>query len=294
MLPLTHISNKHWLSSGCKGMEIVASVTPSEFRSSTLSRFSSDMGIPSRVRSFLVDGFPIVVHTDGRRPSGITFKTIRAVYATLQEVYGTCPHESIVVYLRDNPEPKSFPVNRKIHVKDINSGFSWGNLIAVFRNSELHRTLVHEFIHVWHTHSKDFKHHQTLAHRKLNAPPGCLLTESFVEAVTWLLYGGFCTAGLKVKHVITHAAGYLDVKDDGSTNGWAYFVGKAYLVIDGGRMFHDAFFPKGRGVKLMGKAAFDTLIRIMQYFHTTAKILPSKSRFRPVLCACDVGAPYAA
>jgi hypothetical protein len=244
----------------------------------------------------LVDGLPVVVHTDGRRPSGVTFKTIRAVYATLHEVYGECPHESVVVYLRDNPEPKTLPTNRTVHVKDINSGFSWGNLVAVFRNSELHRTLVHEFIHVWKTHSRDLKHHQSVAHKRLGAPPGCLLTESFVEAATWLVYGGFCTSGLDVKHALAQAGGYLDVEDDGKTNGWAYFVGKAYLIADGGRMFHDAFFPKRGAVKLTDRAAFDSLLTIMQHFHAVAKILPSKSRFRfrPILCACDVGAPYAA
>ena len=294
MLPLTRISNKHWVASSCKGTEIVAAVSPSEFRASTLSRFGADMGVPAKVRSFLVSGLPIVVHTDGRRPSCVTFRTIRATFACLREVYGECPHDSIVVYLRDNPEPKTLPQHRAVHVKDINSGFSWGNLVAVFRNSELHRTLVHEFIHVWKTHSKDMKHHQTVAARKLNAPPGCLLTESFVEAVTWLLYGGFCTTGLNVKHVLTQAAGYLNVKDDGKTNGWAYFVGKAYLLADGGRMFHDAFFSNGHATRLMDRPAFDALLAIMQHFYAQSKILPSKSRFRPILCACDVGAPYAA
>ena len=294
MLPLTQISNKHWSSSGCKGTETPATVTPSEFRASTHSKFGADMGVPAKVRSFTVDGLPVVVHTDGRRPSGVTFKTIRAVYATLQQVYGECPHDRVVVFLRDNPEPKTLPRSRSVHVRDINSGFSWGNLVAVFRNSELHRTLVHEFVHVWRTHSRDLKHHQAVAHKRLGAPPGCLLTESFVEAVTWLVYGGFCTSGLDVKHAVSQAAGYLAVTDDGSTNGWAYFVGKAYLVADGGRMFHDAFFLKGRAVRLMDRAAFDAVLAIMQHFHTTAKILPSKSPRAPVLCACDVGAPYAA
>lgn len=294
MLPLTQISNKHWTSSGCKGGEILASVTPAEFRSSTLSRFGADMGVPAKVRSFLVDGLPVVVHTDGRRPSGVTFRTIRAVFATLKEVYGECPHDSIVVYLRDNPEPKDLPQNRPVHVKDINSGFSWGNVVAVFRNSELHRTVVHEFIHVWKTHSRDMKHHQSVAHKRLNAPSGVLLTESFVEAVTWLMYGGFCTGGLNVKHALAQAAGYLNVKDDGTTNGWAYFVGKAYLVVDGGRMFHDAFFARGNATRLVDRSAFDALLAIMLHFHAVAKILPSKSRFRPILCACDVGAAYSA
>lgn len=252
------------------------------------------MGVPTKVRSFLVAGIPVVVHTDGRRPSGVTFRTIRATYSTLKDVYGECPHDSVVVYLRDNPEPKTLPEHRAVHVRDINSGFSWGNLVAVFRNSELHRTLVHELVHVWKTHSRDMKHHQIVAAKRLNAPAACLLTESFVEAVTWLLYGGFCTTGLNVKHALAQASGYLNVKDDGSTNGWAYFVGKAYLVADGGRMFHNAFFPKGGAVRLMDKAAFDSLLTIMLHFHAVAKILPSKSRFRPVLCACDVGAPYTA
>lgn len=294
MLPLTLAAAQHWAKAGCKGLEIAPSMSAHEFQVSSASKFSVDMGLPTKVRSFLVDTVAVVVHTDGRRPSNVTFRVIRAACGVLKEVYGECPHESIVIYLRDNMEQKSLPVDRPVRVKDINSGFSWDNSLTVFRNSELHRTLVHELVHVWRTHSKDSKKHQALAARTMRAPPGCLLTEAFVEAVTWLIHGGFCTTGLNAKHALAQASGYLNVKDDGSTNGWAYFVGKAYLVADGGRMFHDTFFPQAGAVRLMDRAAFDSLLAIMQHFHGVTKLQPSKSRFKPVLCACDVGEPYVA
>lgn len=292
MLPITLIAKKHWESSGSSGKEVSPIVSPSTFRDMTHSKFGKDLGVPKVVKTFELVDIPVMIHTQGRRPSTTTFRTIRSTYHVLREIYGESPHETISVYLREDGRSKCLPEKRAVSVEDINSGFSAGDRIVVFRCSEMHRTLVHEMLHVWKVHGKDSKKHQKFSRSRLGAPENCLLTESFVEAITWLIFGGYCPKSMDPMHPLSQARGYLNVRDDGKTNGWAYFVGKAYLLVEGGKVFHQAFFPGGRGARLITDRSFDVLVNIMLSAHRSLELKPSKSRLPPVLCNCSLGSPY--
>jgi len=212
----------------------------------------------------------VTVHTTGRRPSATTVRVLRATAMVLTSLYGPCPHAAVAVFLGDDPAVKSLPASSAspITVHHVNSGFSQAGRVVVFRTSEMHRTIVHELVHVWKTHSLDRSEQQLFAHAKLGAPIACLLTEAFVEAVTWLVHGGFCPGGLSPAHSLRVARAYLTASDDGRTNGWAYFVGRALLVADGGARFHSAFFRTDAsgalaGVRLVSADAHRALVRVM-------------------------------
>ena len=278
-----------------------------EFQKLLASPFGRTPAKVSTTRTFKVDAgaiSPVYVHTSGRRPSTSTVRALRAGIEVMTVVYGAYPHtRALEVFLHDNPARKSFPHrSESITVDHVNSGFSDSKgRIVVLRSSEMHRTLVHELIHVWRTHGRDHKTAQLRAITTLGAPPQCLLTESFVEAVTWLIHGGFCSRGLDPMASVKTARAYLDVVDDGSTNAWAYFVGKAFLIADGGQNFHKAFFrghtPKG--VRLVSAGDHAKLLSVMQEACQAlggAKMprVPAQPHIMraPLLCACSPGPAY--
>lgn len=253
------------------------------------------------VRTFDMAGEGVVIHTSGKRPSTQTIRVIRATIKVLETVYGPRPYEIVQVFLADNPAPKTLPPpGTTVTVTHINSGFSQGPNVVVFRCSEMHRTLVHELVHCWRTHSLDRPEQQLFAHLRLGAPKGCLLTEAFVEAVTWLVYGGYCSKGLDAEHALRTARTFLLSKDDGRTNGWAYFVGRALLVADGGKRFHDEFFKGMHGTRLMDAESHRALVRVMSaaYKKLGGKGLPlapspTKGATASMrLCNCSLGAPF--
>lgn len=273
-------------------------MSPSRMDRECASHFSDGQGLatPASVRRFEC-GPGVVLYTDGRKPGPSTARTVRATVATLFAVYGPCPHPGGVrVVLRENSAPKRFPGTGPVTEGHINSGFSQGDRIVVFRCSEMHRTLVHEFLHVWKSHGPDSPGEQAVATRALSAPHGCLLSESFVEAATWLIYGGFCPRSLDPGAALTTARRYLSVQDDGRTNGWAYFVGKALLVADGGAAFHNVFFSGARrlGRRCSGATAYRELVRVMSRNRDSVpdmSPLPSKGHL-PILCGCDLGPAF--
>ena len=290
------------VATGAGAREVPPAVLPAGFAARLESGFNA-RPLPIRaVRSFEIQGEPnVLINTDGRRPSSATVRAIKATVSTLTHLYGRCPHPRLTLYLVDNPVPKTLPRTGAVTTAHVNSGFSQGSDVVVFRRSEMHRTIVHELIHVWRTHSLDRAQAQATAARELGAPARCLLTEAFVEAVTWLVHGGFCSGGLDPSHALRAARAYLRVPapDDGRTNGWAYFVGKALLVADGGRAFSARFFPHGRGRRLDDAAAFSDLLALMRKAQNAlgGRELPLApdpgSMTAPVcMCNCSLGPAF--
>ncbi len=196
MLPVSELAAHAWAHSDGSRCRETAAVSPAQFDATVRSAFGAVPAVAA-VRSFAVEGLPVAVHTDGRRPSAPTVHALRAAWFVLTRLYGPCPHAGVAVFLADGRALKALPRgNAVVTVRHVNSGFSQGATVVVFRASELHRTLVHELLHVWRTHSPDRPQQQLYAHAKLGAPRTALLTESFVEAVTYLVHGGFCRAGL--------------------------------------------------------------------------------------------------
>jgi hypothetical protein len=301
MLPLSKLAAGTFNAThGSGARETAPSMTPRKFDQYVKSTFG-DVRPSDTVRTFDMSADGVVIHTSGKRPSSQTVRVIRATTKVLTAVYGPRPHATVQVFLADNPLPKTLPrAGGPVTVTHINSGFSQGCNVVVFRCSEMHRTLVHELVHCWRTHSLDRPEQQLFAHLKLGAPKGCLLTEAFVEAVTWLVYGGYCSKGLDPAHALRTARAYLCTVDDGRTNGWAYFVGRALLVADGGKRFHDDFFKGMQGTRLMDAESHRALVRNMaaSFARLGGKGLPlapspAKGAAEPLrLCNCSLGAPF--
>ena len=301
MLPLSKLAAGIFDGThGSGARETAPAMSPKRFDQYVKSTFG-EVRPSDTVRTFVMEADGVVIHTSGRRPSAQTVKVIRATAKVLATVYGPRPHEAVQVFLADNPLPKTLPrPGAPVTVTHINSGFSQGCNVVVFRCSEMHRTLVHELVHCWRTHSLDRPEQQLFAHLKLGAPKACLLTESFVEATTWLVYGGYCSRGLDAAHALRTAKAYLRSVDDGRTNGWAYFVGRALLVADGGKRFHDEFFKGMHGTRMIDAEAHRGLVRIMaaSYAKLGGKGLPlapepAKGAPEPLrLCNCSLGAPF--
>ena len=319
-LPLVRAASYAWSRAHGRGaVETDPALTPARFTRMSRSQFGTPPPV-NRTRTFEVSvsaRMPrrarVRVHTSGRRPSEHVFRVLRATIDVLARVYGPYPRaDQLEVLLHDDPTPKRFPARgERLAPHHINSGFSVGARIVVLRRAEMHRTLVHELVHVWATHGMDFPVVQKQAHRELGAPPGCLLTESFVECVTWLVHGGFCKRGLDPDHALAVARAYSDrvTGDDGTTNGWAYFVGKALLVADGACRFHAAFFrtsgasgPTPPSVpvrrRLVTSRDHSCLLGLMREARrglggihvpnrTSARIARS-----PRMCACSLGEPF--
>lgn len=310
-LPLVSLARSSWSASKGRGvLEIAPRYTRARFRRISSSPFGRAPQVASS-RSFEVplDQSPdvVLVHTSGRQPSTSTVRTIRATVHVLTDVYGHYPHDlPLEIFLNDSPVTKVFPDKRTtaVRVEHINSGFSVGNRIVVTRCSEMQRTIVHECVHVWRAHGRDSARAQKRAHTMLKSPPNCLLTEAFVEAVTWLIHGGFCPKGLRAQTALQTARKYLtSVRDDGRTNGWAYFVGKAMLLSDGGRRFHAAFFP-GPGIggrRLVGEGDHTKLVDLMlescsglggPLLQSVKVARGSRAPVSVRMCTCSPGPPF--
>ena len=301
---LTQYAARAWTETNGAGARecSVPKYTPAQFDQKLVSPFGRHDQV-SQTRSFNVSTAigMVHVHTSGRRPSSTTVHTLRAATAVFLTVYGPWPHkQELDVLLVENGTAKVFPVHEHVDVHHINSGFSVGNCIAITRCAEMHRTIVHELVHAWRAHGKDMTRAQAFAHTHLGAPAHSLLTEAFVEAVTWLVHGGFCGAGLNVRSTLAVARSYLQsVNDDGRTNGWAYFVGKALLVSDGGHAFHKLFFPHTASPKrLTGLSMHMQLVYLMhtattRLGGTTLPRAPAPTpNTKPVMCACQLGPAF--
>lgn len=299
MLPLSRLAARVFEDTdGSGAREVAPAMPPKVFDKFVRSTFG-EVPAASVVRTFDMASEGAFIHTCGRRPSTQTVRTIRSTMRVLAKLYGPCPHDKVQIYLADDPAPKTLPpAGAPVSVAHINSGFSQGANIVVFRCSEMHRTLVHEMLHCWGTHSRDRPEQQLFAHLKLGAPKNCLLSESFVEAATWLIHGGYCRKGLDPAHALRTARAYLLAVDDGRTNGWAYFVGRALLVADGGKRFHDAFFDGLNGTRLVDAQAHRALVRVMAvaYGELGQKglpLAPGPSRNTSLrLCNCSLGAAF--
>lgn len=292
--PLSKRASDAWCASNGRGVrELPPRYSPSIFARLITSPFT-ERRVPRHTRTFLVD--TVHIHTAGRRPSVATIRTLRATAAVLTSVYGRYPQEkSMEVMLSDDPSPKRFPNSGHASVQHINSGFSAKSRIVITRCSEMHRTIIHEMVHVWRAHGRDFPAAQKLAHQLVLAPKGCLLTEAYVEAVTWLIHGGYCAEGLNPQYALSIAKAYLNMNDIGSTNAWAYIVGKALLVQDGGVKFYNAFIASG----LRMTSELDHL-RLVQIMHQATHHLggprldriPLPRPMRLVYCSCSLGHAY--
>lgn len=271
------------------------------------SRFGSPTPSTS-VREYLLApilgaaGSRVSIFTSSRKtPSACTFRVIRATAETLTRVFGPRHGDSLKILMIDGPCAKVIPSGRAVETRDINSGFYGSDTIVVFRRSEMHRTLVHEMVHAWGTHGRDRAATQEMARRDIGAPRACLLTEAYVEAMTWLIFGGFCAKSLDSHHALREARAFLKyARDDGATNGWAYFVGRALLVSDMGRKFANRFAPRGVGVRLESDADHSDLVSIMRVAFQSlggpglprAPEPQARSRlglYTPIMCSCDLG-----
>ena len=294
MLHLSRVAAEAWESTdGSGASEVPPRLRPVDFKNRVASAFTSKPVAVSEVRSFVLDatGTLVTVNTNGRRPSAVTVRTIKATFATLHALYGPCPHAAVDFFLMDDPSVKVFPRRQPVTVDHVNSGFSQGAVVVAYRCSEMHRTIVHELLHVWKTHSQDRPDIQRRATAILGAPEGCLVTEAFVEAVTWLIHGGFCPRGLDPDHAIRVARRYLLSPDDGQTNGWAYFVGKAMLVHDGGKAFHRDFFEPV--VRLMDRQAHRALLALMVAAKDSVDGADDGHDVSARMCDCSLGDAFA-
>ena len=299
---LTCMARRAWLDCDGSGMiERGPCVSATRFAQAVASQFGVVKPVSATPRTFDFACAHMVarIHTDGRKPSSHTVRVLRAASAVFSRVYGPMPGarvwpQALQIYLCDGTTPKQFPAKQPVTVSDINSGFS-----VVFRASEMHRTIVHELVHAWRAHGDNHALAQVFARTRLGAPRACLLTESYVEAVTYLVYGGMCASSLDLGHCLRNASACLRVHDDGSTNIWAYFVGKALLVADGGCAFSSRFFPRGKARKLVTVEDHMDLVAIMDRACSAlgGPSLPLAPRTRvrttPVtLCPCDIGPPF--
>ena len=292
--PLSMYACAAWRASTGRGVqELSPQYSPSTFACLITSPFT-ERRVPVQTRTFVVDTCRI--HTAGRRPSVATIRTLRATAAVLTHFFGTYPQRKpLEVMLSDDPEPKSLPDHGPIAAKHVNSGFSTRSRIVIARCSEMHRTIIHEMLHVWRVHGCDWPAAQELAKRTLRAPLACLLTESFVEALAWLIHGGFCAKGLDPHSALSTAKSYLDMRDTGSSNAWAYIVGKALLIEDGGLLLFNTFVSPCR--RLFSEPDHLLLVHIMQQ---SARRLGGADlgRVSPlchkhlIYCACSLGPAY--
>lgn len=307
-------------ATGGGAVERPPAMTPAAFDAATCSPFSLELraalGPTAAVRTFeiaggLPPGLAAEVHTDGRRPSATTVRTLRAAAAVVTDLYGRCPDQRLRVLLVENPEPKRLRPGAA-RTRDINSGFtlrrgSGGPAhVVVHRCEEMHRTLVHELLHVWRTHDDAVPARAAAqAAALLGAPRGVLLYEAYVEAVTWFLVNGFCAASSgrrSVRHIAAAAAAVSDAAPGPGTNAWAYYVGRSLLLADGGAAFGAAFLPRGAAARRLraDDGGFGDLVRLMERglamlggpgLPRVRRMPETSTRLR--MCACDMGPAFA-
>ena len=219
---------------------------------------------------------PIELYTcNGREPSHSLLSVLVASIASLETMLGNCPCSGgvRVFLLAGKPRTKKDGTGPLL-IDHINSGFSYimrdRGHVVVFRCVEAHRTLVHELMHVWGIHGNEDHHAQMIAATRLGAPSNVLLSEAFVEAMTWLLMRGLSpstTDAEEMSHSLTLARQYMACAcDDGTTNAWSYIMGRALLIADGGGKLC-AFLSSGaRGARpqtLHGASSHIALVDIM-------------------------------
>ena len=214
----------------------------------------------------------IEVHTSSKRtPSRSFVHVLCATVASLERLYGPCPHDDGVQLLVIGGPPRTQRLNGFLGVEHVNSGFSYRNstrgTAVVYRCAEAHRTLVHELLHVWQIHGPDEASSQKSAAGKLGAPPNALLSEALVEAVAWLILRGLnptTSDGLELRHSHTLSSAYFKCAcDDGSTNAWAYIVGRFLLIADGGHKLSSYLCRGLIAQKVTGAQMYDGLVSMM-------------------------------
>ena len=217
-----------------------------------------------------------VLTCNGGAPSQPFLSVLMVSVAFLEDMIGACPCSDGTRVLLLAGEPRTEKTGGgPLLIDHINSGFSYSvrdrSHVVVFRCAEAHRTLVHELMHVWGIHGKEVHCAQTMAMRHLGSPRGTLLSEAFVEAVTWLLMRGLSpstTDAEEISHSLTLARQFTACAcDDGTTNAWSYIVGKALLISDGGQRLCK-FLASGGGGKsslrtLHDKSSYLALVRMM-------------------------------
>lgn len=204
-------------------------------------------------RSFSVgcDGVKTIVKIrtcNNTAPSPTFVRVVLAAVAFFEHFLGPCPQsKGVKIYLVGGGMRTRVGAGEMMDVEHVNSGFSFAKgdygHVVVFRSPEAHRTVVHEIAHAWYVHGNDHADVQAWATKALCAPPGVLLTESFVEALTWLMLRGMMPSTSEAEelaHSKDLAVQYFGCScDDGRTNAWAYIVGRHLLIADGGAKLVD-------------------------------------------------------
>lgn len=227
-----------------------------------------------------------VITCNGYAPSSTLLGASTVAVASLCDLFGPCPHAGgVKIVLLDGGPRTEFRGGddhpaEALAVEHVNSGFSYEaggcGYVVVFRCAEAHRTVVHELLHAWRVHTRDDSKAQSMAERHLGAPPACLLSESFVEALTWLLLRGFgpsTTDDEELAHSSDLVRSYFACAcDGGQTSAWCYIVGKHLLISDRGASLcafltrgdtSGAALPHSRSRTLSGRSSYVEVVKIM-------------------------------
>lgn len=193
-----------------------------------------------------IDKVMLHVSKPRSRAQGKEIDTLmRVLLATIKlcsVTFGPPPHDTleIVAMLFDDKKKikaatsSDRPVLREAH---INSGFTQHGeepLVVLFREEECHKVLVHELFHFWRVHAAS----QPSLQLPPFVPAGALLMETYVESLATLavcayVHGSVDVVKTRIAEEIEHCElnrRRVEQCDHGTTNAWAYFIGKCFAM----------------------------------------------------------------
>jgi hypothetical protein len=232
------LKSKHWILNSLRSKfsnEIIKNKSKSNLWMQTY-HLKETVKIPG------IDG--VMLHIDKPKSDNQADKIeklIRVLVTTMKLcalTFGPSKTSNLEIIVMLNDMKKRIPASKKLAVKHINSGFTTrgtDTIVAVFREEECHKVLIHELFHFWDIHS-----HDTNVTIPSFVPRGALLFESYVETLAAIVTCAYSEGDIqmvkaRLDREVVHSEetrGRIERCDPGETSAWAYFVGKCYLLRD--------------------------------------------------------------
>jgi hypothetical protein len=276
-------------------------MSESEFMKILMNDYTRHVASVHGIKSYTLQtpDVEVTLHVSSEhKPSHVTVRLVKACAASLGRMFGPPKYSKMVLLLIQNGDDKiaTSPLTKR----KVNTGFSLGNTVVVYRCQEMHKVLVHEMLHFWGTHDNATDASaQALVHR-LGAPRDCVLYESYVETLATIMMCGFCARSgsprerLQKEVVQAYRSAKTVVSmEQHDTNVWAYYVARACLFACMPELSGWLGSPKAGGVRrLKGSVAWNTYARIVEQGMArlggpTLAALPPPKKHTLVLRSCD-------
>lgn len=234
---ILRVCSDNWKRCDGSGLSPERALSKAEFMKDLQNNYAMHVNPVHEIRAYRLNasGIKVTVHVSAQyKPSSVTVKLLKASIASLTRMFGPAKYKEFTLILVQSNEDKvsDGPLTKR----KINTGFSMGNTIVVYRCQEMHKVLVHELLHFWGTHDNIVDGYASELVHRLGAPQNCLLYESYVETVATIMMCGFCTKSgtprerLQKEIIQSYKSAKQVVSvEQHDTNVWAYYVARACL-----------------------------------------------------------------